>query len=81
MTSLPRGIKKCKVAVTVPVLQQACWRHKMWKMKNSFFPCKSSLSSELYALSFGFISSGLVTVSPLLPMPPRRNMLVHVNCA
>ena len=28
--------KKCKVAVTVPVLKQACWRHKMWKMKNSF---------------------------------------------
>ena len=73
--------KKCKVAVTVPVLQQACWRHKMWKMKNVFFPCKSSLSSEFYAPSFGFISTGLVTVSPLLIMPPRRNMQVHVNCA
>ena len=73
--------KECKVAVTVPVLQQACWRHKMWKMKNSFFPCKSSLSSEFYAPSFGFISAGLVTVSPLLTMPPRRNMWVHVNCA
>ena len=73
--------KKCKVAVDVPVLQQACWRHKMWKRKNSFFPCKSSLSSEFYAPSFGFIRAGLVTVSPLLTMPPRRNMRVHVNCA
>ena len=66
--------KKCNVAVTVPVLQQACWRHKMWKMKNSFFPCKSSLSSEFYAPSFGFIIAGLVTVSPLLTMPPRRKL-------
>ena len=65
MTSLPRGIK-VQVAVTVPVLQQACCRHKMWKMKNSFFPCKSSLLGEFYAPSFGFISAGLVTVSPLL---------------
>ena len=66
--------KKCKVAVTVPVLQQACWRHKMWKMKKSFFPCKSSLSSEFYVPSFGFVSAGLVTVSPLLNMPPRRKL-------
>ena len=68
---------KCKFAVIV----QACWRHKMWKMKKSFFPCKSSLSSEFYAPSFGFVRAGLVTVSPLLTMPPRRNMRVHVNCA
>ena len=66
--------KKCKVAVTVPVLQQACWRHKMWKMKNSFFPCKSSLSSEFYAPSLGFISAGLVTGSNLLTMSPRRKL-------
>ena len=77
MTSLPRGIKSAKLRV----LQEACWRHKMWKMKNSFFPRKSNLSSEFYAPSFDFISAGLVTVSPLLTMPPRRNMRVYVNCA
>ena len=46
----------------------------MWKIKNSFFLCKSSLSSEFYAPSFGFINAGLVTVSPLLTMPPRRKL-------
>ena len=57
--------KRCKVAVTVPVLQQACWRHKMWKMKKSFFPCKSSHSSDFYAPSFGFISAVCLLVDCL----------------
>ena len=62
--------KKCKVAVTVPVLLAT----QDVENEKIVFPCESSLSGEFYSPSFCFISAGLVTVSPFVNMSPRRKL-------